>query len=140
VLRIAYKIFMSLNVFVIRISRGRIGTLLAHQTILLLHTVGRRSGRHTVTPISYFESNGFFFLIGSNWGKKQNPDWYYNLKAQPEASIEIEGKLIPVFASQTNEAEYDRLWKIAVHRYPPYQRYKKKINRRIPIVELRPRG
>jgi len=132
------KLFMAINVFTIRLSRGRIGSQLGTQTILLLHTTGRRSGRHVVTPIAYFQTDGFYFLIGSNWGKEQNAGWYYNLMALPRTIIEIKGKKIPVEASHAEGPEYDRLWKYAIEHHPPYLHYKEMTSRHIPIVVLQP--
>ncbi len=132
------KAFMNLNVFVIRASRGRIGTLLARQTVLLLHTVGRKSGRQIVTPISYFSTDGSYFLIGSNWGRKQNASWYYNLLASPCTTIEVRGRKILVEAYPVEGPEYDRLWNCALERYPGYQRYKDSLKRQIPIMVLKP--
>lgn len=132
------KVFMALNTFVIRFSRGRLGSQLLSQTILLLHTVGRRSGRHFVTPISYFSVDGYYFLVGSNWGRVHNAGWYYNLLAQPRTTIEVRGKEIPVEASPAQGQEYDNLWDLAVKRYPGYRRYKETTKRHIPIVVLRP--
>jgi deazaflavin-dependent oxidoreductase (nitroreductase family) len=132
------KIFMALNTFAIRVSRGHIGSQLGKQTILLLHTVGRRSGRHFVTPIAYFYLENYYFLIGSNWGKPQNAAWYYNLLAWPRTTIEVRGKEIPVDARQAEGPEYDRLWKYAIEHHPPYLRYKEMTKRHIPIMVLKP--
>ena len=129
---------MALNTFVIQASRGRLGTLLLSQTILLLHTVGRRSGRHFITPLSYFRTDGYYFLVGSNWGRQHNPSWYYNLLDQPRTTIEVRGREIPVEARQAEGREYDRLWELATRHYPPYQHYKKKTRRHIPIIILQP--
>jgi deazaflavin-dependent oxidoreductase (nitroreductase family) len=136
--KVFIKTFMALNTFVIRASRGRIGSLLARQTILLLHSTGRRSGKQYVTPISYFELDGSYFLIGSNWGRRRNAGWYHNLLAQPRTSIEVKGKRISVVASQAEGAEYERLWAVAVARYRPYQHYRDATRRHIPIVVLKP--
>lgn len=132
------KIFMVMNIFAIRISRGRLGSRLGTQTILLLHTVGRKSGRQHVTPIAYFQMDGFYFLIASNWGKEHNAAWYYNLLAQPRAIIEVNGKSIPVEARQVEGTEYDRLWKYAIEHHPPYLGYKELTKRHIPIMVLQP--
>jgi deazaflavin-dependent oxidoreductase (nitroreductase family) len=132
--RFFIKAFMDLNVFVIRASRGRVGTLLARQTILLLHTVGHRSGRLYVIPISYFSLDGFYFLIGSNWGRRHNASWYYNLLAQPRTTIEVRGRKIIVEAHPAEGLEYDQLWKNALECYPGYQHYKDNLNRHIPIL------
>jgi len=132
------KLFMAVNVFAIRLSRGQLGNRLGTQTILLLHTTGRQSGRQFVTPIAYFFTDGFYFLVGSNWGKPQQPAWYYNLLAQPGARIEVRGKTIPVEARPANGAEYERLWQFAIEHHPPYQHYKDMTTRHIPIVVLQP--
>jgi deazaflavin-dependent oxidoreductase (nitroreductase family) len=136
--KLSLKIFMAMNTFAIRVSRGRIGSQLGTQTILLLHNLGHKSGKHYVTPIAYFQMDGFYFLIGSNWGKEQNAGWYYNLLAQPRTTIEVKGKKIPVEASQAKGPEYDRLWKYAIEHHPPYLHYKEMTKRHIPIVVLLP--
>lgn len=132
------KIFMAINTFAIRVSRGRIGSQLGTQTILLLHSLGHKSGKHYVTPIAYFQTDGFYFLIGSNWGKEQNAGWYYNLMVQPRTIVEVKGKKIPVEASQAKGQEYYRLWKYAIEHHPPYLHYKEMTKRHIPIVVLKP--
>ena len=132
------KLFMATNVFFIRISRGRIGSQLGTQTILLLHTVGRKSGKRFVTPIAYFHTDGFYFVVGSNWGKDTNAAWFYNLKTQPRTTIEVKGKAISVDAEQVEGTEYERLWRYATEHHPPYQHYKEMTKRHIPIIILRP--
>jgi deazaflavin-dependent oxidoreductase (nitroreductase family) len=132
------KIFMAMNIFAIRISRGRIGSRLSTQTILLLHSYGKRSGRHFVTPIAYFFTDGFYFLVGSNWGKEHNAGWYHNLLARPLTTIEVRGKTIPVEARPAEGAQYYLLWKYAVEHHPPYLHYKEMTSRHIPIMVLQP--
>jgi deazaflavin-dependent oxidoreductase (nitroreductase family) len=129
---------MALNTFAIRVSRGRIGSQLGTQTILLLHSIGHKSGKHYVTPIAYFQTNGFYFLIGSNWGKEQNAGWYNNLMAQPRTIIEVKGTQIPVEAGRAEGQEYEQLWKYAIDHHPPYLHYKGMTKRHIPIVILKP--
>jgi deazaflavin-dependent oxidoreductase (nitroreductase family) len=132
------KTFMALNTFVIRVSRGRLGSQLGTQTILLLHTVGRNSGRQHVTPIAYSYTVGFYFLIGSNWGKDQNSDWYHNLLAQPRTIIEVKAGQIFVEASLAEGPEYDRLWEYAVEHHPSYLHHKEMTKRHFPIMVLKP--
>ena len=135
---LSLKLFMALNTFAIRVSRGRLGGRLGTQTILLLHTMGRKSGRHYVTPIAYFHTDGFYFLIGSNWGKPHNAAWYHNLLAQPHTVIEVRGKKIPVEAHPAQGEQYDRLWDYATQHHPPYLHYKEMTSRHIPIMILQP--
>lgn len=129
---------MGLNTSAIRLSRGRIGSRLGTQTILLLHSVGHNSGKHYITPIAYFHLDGFYFLVGSNWGKQQNAGWYYNLLAQPRTSIDVNGRRIPVTAHPAAGSEYDRLWKYATELHPPYLHYQEMTRRHIPIMVLQP--
>ena len=132
------KLFMALNTFAIRASRGRIGSRLGTQNVLLLLTVGRKSGRHNITPIAYFHTEDYYFLVGTNWGKEYNAAWYFNLLAQPRAAIEVMGREIPVEAHQALGQEYNCLWKYAIEHHPPYLHYKEMTTRYIPIVVLKP--
>ena len=132
------KLFMALNTFAIRLSRGRIGTRLGTQTVLLLHSRGRKSGKEYVTPIAYFALDGFYFIIGSNWGKDTQAAWYHNLQTQPRTLIEVKGQRIPVVARPAEGAEYERLWQYAVEHHPPYTHYKEMTARHIPIMLLQP--
>ena len=128
------KWFMALNAWLIRLSRGRIGSKLGTQTILILHTTGRKSGQERSIPIAYFEYEGSYLIVASNWGKDQHADWYLNLKKEPRSLLEINGKLIPVLARAALGDEYDRLWKFVTERHPPYLKYKEMTTRRIPLM------
>ena len=132
------KWFMSINTFVIRISRGRAGSKLGTQTILILHTVGRKSGQPRSAPIAYFRDGENFFIVASNWGKDTNADWYLNLQADPHAKIELGGGTLAVVAQDAAGDEYDRLWKYATEHNPPYLDYQKMTTRHIPIVIFTP--
>ncbi len=138
--KFSFKIFMALNTFVIRLSRGRLGSQLDTLTILLLHSRGRRSGRTHVTPVAYFYTDGFYFLVGSNWGKEYNAGWYHNLLAELRTTIEVKGRTIPVEAHPAEGPQYDQLWEYAIQRHPPYLHYQKMTKRHIPILILKPVG
>ena len=132
------KWFMAINTFVIRISRGRVGSKLGTQTILILHTTGRKSGQPRSVPIAYFRDGENFFIVASNWGKDNNADWYLNLRADPRAELELDGRRIPVSAHDAQADEYARLWKYASEHNPPYLDYQKMTARHIPIVVFTP--
>ena len=135
---ILIKWFMALNTFLIRISNGRIGSTLGTQTILLLHTVGRKSGKQYETPIAYFYHEGQYLIVASNWGKDKQADWFLNLKENPRTTIGVKGKKIPVEAREAQGEEYDRLWKFATEKHPPYLTYQSMTTRHIPIMVFRP--
>jgi len=128
------RIFMTINAFLIRASRGRIGAQLGTQTILLLHTVGRKTGRPRAIPIAYFYHEGKYLIVESNWGKDNHADWYFNLRKNPQASIEVNGKMIKVNASFAEGEEYTRLWEYVTRKHPPYLNYQKMTERKIPIA------
>ncbi len=132
------KIFMGINAFLIHVSRGKIGSHLGKQTILLMHTIGRKTGKRHTTPIAYFPTGNGYYVIGSNWGMEKNASWYYNLKKQPELEIEVNGKKILVKAREATGEEYDRLWNNAVNHHPDYLHYKQMTSRHIPIVVFEP--
>ena len=128
------KWFMALNSLLLRVSRGRIGSRLGTQTILILHTIGRKSGQDRAIPIAYFAYEGRYLIVASNWGKDRQADWYLNLKKDPHARLEINGKTIAVIAREAQGEEYERLWKFATERNPPYLEYQKMATRHIPIM------
>ena len=132
------KWFMVLNKFLMRISGGRVGGKLGAQTILLLHTVGRKSGKQYETPIAYFYHEGQYLIVASNWGKDKQADWFLNLKEQPQTVIEVKGQALPVKAHEAVGDEYVRLWKFATERHPPYLAYQAMTTRHIPIMVFQP--
>src|SRR5512139_755810 len=132
------KLFMSVNAFLIRLTKGRIGGKLTTQTILLLETTGRKSGQPREIPIAYFFYEGKYLIVESNWGKDKHADWYLNLKNNPRAALIVNGQRIPVEAYEAQGEEYTRLWKFATERHPPYLDYQKMTSRKIPIMVFEP--
>ncbi len=132
------KLFMDINAFLIRLTNGRIGGKLGTQTILLLETIGRKSGEPRVIPIAYFFHEGKYLIVASNWGKEKQAAWYLNLKKNPRATLTVNGKKIPVEAHEAQGQEYDSLWKFATERNPPYLEYQKMTTRKIPIMVFQP--
>jgi deazaflavin-dependent oxidoreductase (nitroreductase family) len=131
---------MAFNSLLLRLSRGRLGSQLGTQTVLILHTVGRTSGQARTTPIAYFDYEGKYLIVASNWGRDKNADWYLNLKKDPHARLEIKGKLIAVTAREAQGEEYNRLWQFVTERHPPYLDYQKMTTRHIPIMVFEPVG
>lgn len=134
------KLFMDINAFLIRTTNGRIGSKLGKQTILLLETIGRKSGQPRVIPIAYFFHEGKYLIVESNWGKDKHAIWYLNLKKNPRALLTVNGKRIPVESREAQGEEYAHLWKFATERHPPYLDYQKMTSRHIPIIVFQPIG
>jgi deazaflavin-dependent oxidoreductase (nitroreductase family) len=129
---------MAVNAFLIRISRGRVGSQLGTQTILVLTTVGRKSGQLRSIPIAYFFHEGKYLVVESNWGKDNHADWYFNLQKNPQASIDVKGETIKVNARFAEDEEYRRLWEYLTKKHKPYLEYQKMTERKIPIAIFEP--
>ena len=132
------KLFMKFNIFLLRISHGRLGSKLGKQRVLILHTTGRKSGEDRSIPIAYFEHETNYLLVASNWGKPNQANWYLNLKHNSSAILEVKGKRIIAKAHEAEEAEYEQLWNLVTTKYPPYLDYQKQTTRKIPIMVFEP--
>jgi deazaflavin-dependent oxidoreductase (nitroreductase family) len=130
--------FTAFNASLIRASKGTLGNRLGTQSILLLHSLGRKSGKPYITPIAYFYLDGIYFVVASNWGKDANAGWYHNLRSNPRAQIDVDGREIAVMAHDAQGREYAQLWHYAVEHHPPYGEYQKMTKRQIPIVVFEP--
>ena len=132
------KWLMVFNSLLIRMSGGRLGNRIAGQDVLILHTTGRKSGLPRAIPIAYFRDGRDFFIVASNWARDKHADWYYNLKSNPQASLEVLGKNIPVVAHEAVGDEFANLWGIASKLHPQYLAYQENTTRRIPIMVFKP--
>ena len=119
-----------------RISGGRIGGNLAGIRFLLLTTRGRRSGLPRATPLLYLESRKGFVVVGSNAGDDRDPAWWTNLRARPEAEVQVAREHHAVRSRRATPAEEAELWPRLVAAYAPYARYRERTRREIPVVIL----
>jgi F420H(2)-dependent quinone reductase len=130
------RFFMDVHIFCYRLTGGILGGNLAGHPMLLLTTIGRKSGRERVTPIFYFADSARFVLMGSNRGAPRHPQWWGNLRAHPQAHVQVWRKHIAVTASLASGAERERLWSLVTARYPEFIRYQSRTTREIPVVVL----
>lgn len=107
--------------------------------ILILHTVGRKSGQTRKFPLIYGRHGNDYILIASNGGAPENPGWYRNLVAHPEVEIQVWDKRLPVRARTASADEKRRLWPIMTAQWPDYDKYQAGTQRDIPVVVLSPR-
>jgi len=108
--------------------------------LLLLTTVGRKTGQPRTTPVMYVRDGDDYVITASNNGSDKHPAWFYNLQASPQAQIEVPGKRLEVSASVVSPAERDRLWSQLVAQAPFFDNYQKGTTRVIPMIRLRPHG
>ncbi len=107
--------------------------------IIQLTTTGAKSGRPRTMPLVSLVDGEKIALIGSNFGRKPNPGWYYNLKANPACSVRFKGKIGQYVARQAEGEERERYWAMAVSYYRGYDLYKKRAaHREIPVIVLEP--
>lgn len=118
---------------------GRVGGNFEGAPLLLLHTVGARSGQPRVNPMMYLADGDDFLVFASKAGSDRNPDWYWNLRAEPDAAIEVGSETIEVRASELVGAERDEKFRIQADRYPGFAGYQRKTSRTIPVIRLQRR-
>jgi deazaflavin-dependent oxidoreductase (nitroreductase family) len=126
-----------LHVTIYRLSGGWLGGRMDGLDLLLLTTVGRKTGKERTVPLPYFRDAARFVLIASYGGNPRNPAWLDNLAANPDVTIQIGFRRAQAQALVTPDVERDRIWREITARYPRYLAYQEKTSRRIPIVVLK---
>ena len=121
-----------------RASSGRVGGNFEGAPLLLLHSTGARSGAERVNPMMYQRVGDAYAVFASKGGAPGNPDWYFNLVANPEASIEIGDDVEKVTARVAGPAEREPIWERQKERYPGFADYEQRTDRVIPVVILDP--
>jgi deazaflavin-dependent oxidoreductase (nitroreductase family) len=123
----------------LRLSRGRwslTGTLTGLNTVLLT-TTGAKSGLQRQTPFVALEDGERMILIASSFGAKRHPDWYYNLRAQPQVQLLVDGKQRDLLAQEADAAQRQRYWQLALETYAGYSSYAQRAGQRvIPVMIL----
>ncbi|HXN58757.1 MAG TPA: nitroreductase/quinone reductase family protein [Candidatus Angelobacter sp.] len=128
----------SIQRFAIVNSGGRLGTALLDHPILLLHTIGRRTGKTRIQPLMYLREADGYLVAASFAGHDQGPAWLTNLQASPQATITVEGRDVRVLATIATPEERERLWPRFLSLSAAYGKYQRSTNRLIPIVKLSP--
>ena len=136
--RLAWKLGSGAHAGVYRATGGKLFGRMGKSPILLLNTVGRKSGKKRTSPLLYAMDGEDFVIIASKGGASAHPAWYLNLMANPEATVEIEDREVRVRAEEADSEEKSRLWQKMVEKYPAYDAYQEKTEREIPLLVLRP--
>lgn len=123
-----------------RANGGTAGGIFEGKPLLLLHNVGAKSGTEYVTPLVYLDEDGRTFIFASKGGAPSHPGWFHNLKANPEVQIEIGTDTVDVVAEELTGAERDRIYEIQKEQQPQFAEYEAKTDRKIPVVELKPKS
>ena len=136
--RLALKLGSGMHAGVYRATGGKLFGRMGKSPILLLNTVGRKSGKKRTSPLLYVMDGDDFVVIASKGGAATHPAWYLNLMANPEATVEIGDREVQVEAEMADPEEKPRLWQKMVEMYPTYDDYQRKTEREIPLLLLRP--
>jgi deazaflavin-dependent oxidoreductase (nitroreductase family) len=119
-----------------RANKGLVGGPFKGRRLLLLHTVGRRSGVERVNPLAYYADGDRYVIIASKGGAPTNPDWYYNLLANPHVTIEVGTQTFEADATEITGEDHALFWKRIVEAMPGFGEYQKNAERIIPLVAL----
>ena len=121
-----------------RANEGRVGGQFEGAPLLLLHSIGARSGKERVNPMMYQAVGDAYAVFASKGGAPSNPDWYHNLVATPDATVEVGTRNVPVRARIADDVERDAIWETQKQRYPGFADYEASTTRQIPVVILEP--
>ena len=119
-----------------RANQGQVGGQFKGAPVLLLHTTGAKTGQERVHPMMYLDLDGRRFVFASKAGADTNPDWYRNLTAHPDVTVEVGPDTHAARATPIVGAERDKVYAEQARRYPGFAEYQEKTSRVIPVVEL----
>jgi deazaflavin-dependent oxidoreductase (nitroreductase family) len=128
-----------------RANEGRVGAPFEGAPMVLVHHTGRKSGKEFVSPLVYLPGdNGddsIIYIFGSKGGAPTDPEWYRNLAAAGQATVEVGTSTYPVTVTELSGAERDRVYAAQVQRMPGFGEYEEKTKgiRTIPVLQLKPR-
>ena len=121
-----------------RTNNGRLSGMWEGTPLLLLHHTGAKSGESRVNPVAYLPDDARYLIWAANGGAPKHPNWYHNLKAQPDTTIEVGSETINVVAEEAMGDERDRLFARATERFPQLAETAQKTPRVIPLIVLTP--
>ncbi len=129
---------MAIWASIYRLTGGKVLGSMGSSSLLLLDTVGRKSGKRRTVPLVYFVDDGRYIISASAGGSDSNPGWYYNLRANPQTTIQVKDKKLSVTAAEAPPEERSRLWAQLIVRAPQFKGYESKTKRVIPMMILKP--
>lgn len=137
---IVIRVMSNLNTWIYRLTGGRLGgRFIGGAPVLLLTTIGRRSGQPKTAPLLYLQDGERYVIVASKGGMSHHPLWFRNLEANPNAEIEIGSRRMKVTAQRATEAEKAAVWPRLVRMYPSFDQYQARTTRNIPVILLLPR-
>ena len=123
-----------------RANKGQVGGMWEGRPLLLITTTGAKSGQHRTNPVMYLREGDRVFVFASKGGAPSHPDWYRNLLAHPEVTVEIGDQIYTAIAKPLTGEERDSIYARWAQQYPQFREYQEKTSRTIPVIELQPRA
>jgi F420H(2)-dependent quinone reductase len=119
-------------------SGGTKGLTVQGRPVVVVTMRGRRSGKVRKAAVMRVEHEGTYAMVASKGGDPEHPDWYHNLVADPDVTLQDGPEVRPMRAREIDGAERDEWWARSVDAYPPYADYQRKTDRTIPVLLLEP--
>ncbi len=120
-------------------NKGKVGGMFEGKSLLLLTTTGAKSGQRRVNPLAYLPDGERLVVFATKGGSPSNPDWYYNLIAHPDVTVEVGTETFEATASVVQGSERDQLYARQVAVTPAFGEYEQKTARQIPVIALKRR-
>jgi deazaflavin-dependent oxidoreductase (nitroreductase family) len=130
-----------LDRLLLRLTHGRVSIpgVVTGLPVIMLTTIGAKSGKLRTVPVVGLRDGDKVVVIASNYGQTHHPAWYYNLRAHPEATLELPGRTGTYLAREATPAEREVYWRRASELYIGFPAYQQRTHRRvIPIIVLTP--
>ncbi len=129
-----------MHAFIYQLTGGRFGSAMGGMNVLLLTTIGRKTGKVRSTPLSYSQDDNNYVITASNAGQERHPGWYFNLQNDSNVTIQVKGKQIKTTAVTADPQKRTQLWQQLIKTAPAYDEYTQKTSREIPVVILTPKA
>ena len=130
--------FWQFHRWLYQVSGGRLGARMMGNQVLLLHTIGRKSGLTRTNALFYFMDGERYVVIASHLGEPKHPGWYHNLMGRPQTMIQVGTRKLEVQGREAEGEERTRIWDMVVAKDPRYADYQALTERLIPVIILEP--
>jgi deazaflavin-dependent oxidoreductase (nitroreductase family) len=132
------NLFTAIHVFLYRLTGGMIGGKFGPGQVLLLDSVGKKTGKRRTNPVMYFRDGNNYVVTASAGGAVHNPGWYHNLKANPRTTIQVMGQKMTVTVEEALAQKREALWAQLVAQQAQFKGYESRTTRKIPMLILKP--
>ncbi|GCE15910.1 nitroreductase family deazaflavin-dependent oxidoreductase [Tengunoibacter tsumagoiensis] len=124
------------NQHVIEEFRANHGHVRGGAALILLTTTGAKTGQPRIAPLMYVPDGDRILAVASKGGDPKHPDWFLNILAHPEVTVEVGNEKFTTTANILSGAEREKAYRRAAEVFPPYAEYQKKTSREIPVIAL----